>query len=189
MSKKIAILATVVITAVLISSMSLWFFYRYEATVLSLTYEATPIMLSPLSDSSYSWTAKAYGARLFGNAPFDGKGYVHRARVTSENRFRHVEFQNLNVSLRLRFQVTNGTGYVVGNETLESTDGCDREVTFEFRPEALQAGSSLQLKITLNLNINYSYGAGGEYKQFSLQREWTRTVEVHQTDSSTDVFG
>lgn len=182
MDKKIMVIAALIVVVVLIASVSFWFFYRYEATVLSLTYEADAIMSSPLSGANYSWVAKAYSARLFGSAPFDGKGYVHRERITSENRFMHTEFHNLNVSLRLTFQITNGTGYMICNETLENTDGCDRQITFEFKPEALKAGNTLQIRITLNLNVNYNYGAGGEHKQFALQKEWTKTIQVQQTE-------
>lgn len=182
MNKKIVAIVALLVLVVAISSVSLWFFYRYEATVLSLTYEADAIMSSPLSGANYSWVAKAYSARLFGSAPFDGKGYVHRERITSENRFMHAELHNLNVSLRLTFQITNGTGYMICNETLENTDGCDRQIAFEFKPDALKAGNTLQIRITLNLNVNYNYGAGGEHKQFALQKEWTRTIQVQQTE-------
>ena len=166
------------ISVVLISSLLVWNFYRYDVTVLSLTYEASPVISSPLSGVNYSWEAEAYGARVFGNSPFDGKGYVHRERVTSENRFRHQEFHNLNVSVNLRFQVTNGTGYMLCNETLVTLDGCDRQVIFEFKPEAARAGNMLQIRITLHLNVNYNYGVGGERRNFTLQKEWTRTIQI-----------
>lgn len=188
MNKKIVAVALIVIIVV-VASLSLWFFYRYEATVLSLTYEATPIMSSPLSGVNYTWVAKAYSVRFFGNSPFDGKGYVYRERITSENRFRRAEFQNLIVSLRLRIQITNQTGYMICNETLENTDGCNRQILFEIKPEHLKVGNTLQIRITLNLNVNYNYGAGGEPKQFTLQKEWTKTIQVQQSEPATgDVF-
>ena len=185
MNKKIVAIVAIVLIVVLISSVLLWFFYRYEATVLSLTYDASPIMSSPLSGANYSWVAKAYSVHSFGGAPFDGKGYVHRERVTSENRFMHAEFHNLNVSLRLTFQITNATGYMICNETLENTDGCDRQISFEFKPDVLKAGNTLQIRITMNLSVNYNYGAGEEHKQFSMQKEWTRTIQVQQTEPET----
>ncbi|NWG11213.1 hypothetical protein HXY33_05640 [Candidatus Bathyarchaeota archaeon] len=189
MNRKIIAVAALIVVVVLVASLSLWFLYRYDATVLSLTYEATPITSSPLSGVNYTWVAKAYSVRLFGNAPFDGKGYVYRERVTSENRFRRAEFQNLNASLRLRIQITNQTGYMICNETLENTDGCNRQIILEIKPEHLRVGSTLQIRITLNLNVNYNYGAGGEPKQFTLQKEWTRTIQVQQTEPPTgDVF-
>lgn len=189
MNKKIMAAVALVVVVVLISSLSLWFFYRYDATVLSLTYEASPLMSSPLSGANYSWVAKAYSVRFFGSAPFDGKGYVHRERITSENRFKHAEFHNLSVTLGLRFQITNETGYMICNETIDSTDGCDRQITFEFKPEVLKGGNTLQIKITLNLNVNYNYGAGGEHEQFTLQKEWTRTIQVQQSENETgDAF-
>jgi len=177
LNKKIPIIISLV-SVVLISSLLVWNFYRYDVTVLSLTYEASPTISSPLSGANYSWEAEAYRARVFGNSPFDGKGYVHRERVTSENRFRHQEFHNVNVSVKLRFQITNGTGYMLCNETLVASDGCDRQVIFEFKPEAARAGNMLQIRITLHLNVNYNYGAGGERRNFTLQKEWTRTIQV-----------
>lgn len=177
MNKKIVVTISIV-SIVLALSLLVWYFYRYDATVLSLSYEASPTTASPLSGANYSWEVKAYSARIFGNSPFDGKGYVHRERITSENRFRNTEFHNLNVSLRLRFQIANATGYVLCNETLDSTDGCDRQVTFEFKPEAVKAGNTLQIRITLSLNINYEYGADREGKQFTLEKEWTKTIQV-----------
>ena len=169
-------------------SLSVWYFYRYESTVLSLSYEANPITSSPLSGANYSWEVKAYSARIFGNSPFDGKGYVHRERITSENRFRNTEFHNLNVSLRLRFQITNATGYVLCNETLDTTDGCDRQVTFEFKSEAVKAGNTLQIRITLSLKVNYEYGADRESKQFTLEKEWTKTIQVQKAEPAGEGF-
>ncbi len=184
MNKKIVAVALIVIIVV-VAALSLWFFYRYEATVLSLTYEAAPIMSSPLSGVNYTWVAKAYSVRFFGISPFDGKGCVYRERITSENRFRHAEFHNLNVSLRLRIQIINQTGYAIFNGTLENTDGCDRQITFEIKPQHLRVGSTLQIRITLSLNVRYNYGAGGEPKQFTLQKEWTKTIQVQQSEPTT----
>jgi len=179
----------IAISAVLIAAVSLaavWYLYRYDAGVLSLTFETSPVVSSPLSGADYSWEAKAYSARTFGNSPFDGEGYVHRERVTSENRFRYTEFHNLNVSLSLRFQVTNATGYLLCNKTLEITDGCDREVIFEFKPESVKAGNTLQLRIMLNLSVKYNYGSvGGDLKQFILQKEWTKTIQIQQAEPET----
>jgi len=187
LNKKIVVAISIALVA-LASSLLVWQFYRYESTVLSLTYEANPTTASPLSGANYSWEAKAYSARIFGNSPFDGKGYVHRERITSENRFRNTEFHNLNLSLRLRFQIANATGYMLCNETLDNTDGCDRQVTFEFKPEAAKAGNTLQIRITLSLNVNYNYGAGGEHMQFTLQKEWTKTIQIQQTEPKTGVI-
>ena len=100
----------------------------------------------------------------------------------SENRFRDTEFHNLNVTLRLRFQITNATGYVLCNQTLDNTDGFDRQIVFEFIPETAKVGNTLQIRITLNLNVNYNYGVGGEPKQFTLQKEWTKTVQIQQAE-------
>ena len=185
MNKKIVVAISIALVA-LISSLSVWYLYRYETTVLSLTYETSPIMSSPLSDANYSWEAKVYSAQVFGNSPFDGKGFVHRERITSENRFRNTEFHNLNVTLRLRFQIANATGYVLCNETIDTTDGCDRQVIFEFRPESAKAGNALQIRITLSLSVNYDYGTGREPKQFTLQKEWARTIQIHQTEPATE---
>jgi hypothetical protein len=187
LKKKIVAAISMALVA-LASSLLVWYFYRYDTTVLSLTYEANPITSSPLSGANYSWEAKAYSARIFGNSPFNGKGYVHRERITSENRFRNTEFHNLNVSLRLRFQITNTTGYMLCNKTLDATDGCDRQVTFEFKTEAAKAGNTLQIRVTLSLTVNYNYGAGGEHMQFTLQKEWTKTISVQQTEPKTGVI-
>lgn len=185
MNKKTVIVISVALT-VLISSLLIWYLFRYDATVLSFTYQTNPTTSSPLSGAEYSWEVKAYSARNFGNSPFDGEGYVHRERITSENRFRQTEFHNLNVSLRLRFQITNTTGYLLCNRTLETTDGCDRQVVFEFKPEAVKAGNTLQMKIVLSLNVEYNYGAtGGERMQFTLQKEWTKTIQVQQSEPET----
>lgn len=181
MNKRLIVIASAVVLVVLLSLIT-WNFLRYEATVLSLTYETTPIMSSPLSDADFTWKAKAYSARIFGNSPFGAEGYIHRERTTSENRFRHTEFNSLNVSLRLQFQVTNATGYVICNKTLYASDGCDREITFEFKPEGAKAGNTLQIRIILSLNVNYSYGPSGEPKAFALQREWTRTMQIQQAE-------
>ncbi len=170
-------------------SLVVWNFYRYETTVLSLTYETDPIVSSPLSGANVTWKAKAYSARVFGNSPFGAEGYIHRERITSENRFRHTEFNNLNASLQLRFQITNGSGYVICNKTFYTQDGCDREIAFEFTPEAAKAGNTLQIRIILSLNVNYNYGPGGEPKALTLQREWTRTMQVQQTEpDAAEVF-
>ena len=187
MNKKIVVAISIALIALALSLL-VWQFYRYESRVLSLTYEANPTTASPLSGANYSWEAKAYSARIFGNSPFDGKGYVHRERITSENRFRNTEFHNLNLSLRLRFQIANATGYMLCNETLDNTDGCDRQVTFEFKPEAAKAGNTLQIRITLSLNVNYNYDAGGEHMQFTLQKEWTKTIQIQQTEPKTGVI-
>lgn len=185
MNRKVIIAISVVLIAV-VSFSAVWYLYRYDAGVLSLTFETSPVMSSPLSGANYSWEAKAYSVRTFGNSPFDGEGYVHRERVTSENRFRYTEFHNLNVSLKLRFQVTNATGYLLCNKTIEITDGCDRQLVFEFKPESLKAGNTLQLRIMLNLNVKYNYGSvGGELKQFTLQKEWTRTIQIQQAEPET----
>jgi len=182
MNKKI-LTAISVTSIVLISSLLIWSLFRYDATALSLTFQASPVISSPLSGADYSWEAKAYSIRNFGNSPFEGKGYVHRERTASENRFRYTEFHNLNVSLRLRFQVSNATGHMLCNVTLNFTDGCDRQIVFEFKPEAARSGNTLQLRITLNLNVNYNYGsADGEQKQFTLQKEWTKTIQVQPTE-------
>lgn len=187
MNRKAIVAISVVLAAVFTVS-AVWYLYRYDASVLSLTFETSPVMSSPLSGANYSWEAKAYSVRNFGNSPFNGNGYVCRDRVTSEHRFRYTEFHNVNVSLKLRLQVTNATGYVLCNETLEYTDGCDREVLFEFRPESVRAGSTLQLRITLNLSVQYNYGsADGDLKQYTLQREWAKTIEVRQTEPTTGV--
>jgi len=183
LNQKILILISIALVATVASaSLLIWSFYKYETTVLSLTYETDPIISSPLSGANYSWEAKAYSSRVFGNSPFDGNGYVHRERIMSENRFRYSEFHNLNASLRLRFQITNATGYVLCNETLDATDGCDREVVFEFKPDPARAGATLQIRITLSLNVRYEYGTGGEGKQFSLEKEWTRTIQIQQLE-------
>jgi len=187
LNKRVVVVASIVLAA-LILSLVIWNFYRYDTTVLSLTYEANPITSSPLSGANYSWEAKAYSARIFGNSPFNGEGYIHRERIMSENRFQNTEFHNLNVTLRLRFQITNASGYVLCNKTLDNTDGFDRQVTFEFKPEATKAGNTLQLRITLSLNVNYNYGTGGEPKQFTLQKEWTKTIQVQQTEPETGVI-
>lgn len=186
MNKKIATIAAA-ISIVVISILSVWFFYRYDATVVSLTYEVSPITASPLSGANYSWEAKAYSVRTFGNSPFNGEGYVHRERITSENRFMNTEFHNLNVTLQLRFQITNGTGYVLCNKTFDNTDGCNRQVIFEFKPEKAKTGNTLQIRITLRLSVNYNYGANGEPKQFTLQKEWTKTIQVQQTEPQTGI--
>ncbi|UCE96395.1 MAG: hypothetical protein JSV51_01965 [Candidatus Bathyarchaeota archaeon] len=186
MNKSIVVVASIVIAS-LVLSLVVWNFYRYDTTVLSLTYEANPITSSPLSGANYSWKAKAYSARIFGNSPFNGERSIHRERIMSQNRFQNTEFHNLNVTLRLRFQITNATGYLLCNKTLDSTDGCDRQVTFEFKPEATKAGNTLQLRITLSLNVTYNYGAGGEPKQFTLQKEWTRNIQVQQIEPETGV--
>jgi len=182
MNKRI-LTAISVTSIVLISSLLIWSLFRYDATALSLTFQTSPLMSSPLSGAEYSWEAKAYSIRNFGNSPFEGKGYFHKERTTSENRFRYTEFHNLNVALRLRFQISNATGHMLCNVTLNVTDGCDRQVVFEFKPEAARSGNTLQLRITLNLNVNYNYGsADGEQKQFTLQKEWTKTIQVQPTE-------
>ncbi len=187
MLKKRIVVAVSVVLVALIASLLVWFVYRYDTTVLSLSYEANPIISSPLSGANYSWEAKAYSARIFGNSPFDGKGYVHRERIMSENRFQNIEFHNLNVSLRLRFQITNATGYVLCNETVYIADGFDRQIRFEFKPEAAKAGNTLQIRVTLSLGVNYNYGVGGEPQQFILQKEWIKTIQVQQTEPKTGV--
>ncbi len=186
LNKKIIVIISVLLVAIA-CSLVVWQFYRYEATVLSLTYEASPITSSPISGVTYSWEAKAYSARIFGNSPFNGEGYVHRERIMSENRFTNMEFQNLNVSVRLRLQITNATGYMLCDETLDNTDGSDRQLIFEFKPDAVKAGNTLQIRVTLNLNVNYNYGAGGERKQFTLQKEWTQTIQVQQAEPEKGV--
>ena len=183
--KKKAVVTAAIVLAALILSLSVWYFYRYDATVLSLTYEANPITSSPLASANYSWEAKAYSARIFGNSPLNGEGYVHRERIMSENSFRNTEFHNLNVTLRLRFQITNATGYVLCNKTLDNTDGSDRQIVFEFKPETAKTGNALQIRITLTLNVNYNYGEGGEPKQFTLQKEWTKTIQIQQAEPET----
>ena len=186
MNRKILALVSIVLVATVASaSLLIWSFYRYEKTVLSLTYETDPIISSPLSGANYSWEAKAYSSRVFGNSPFDGNGYLHRERIMSENRFRYSEFHNLNASLRLRFEIANATGHVLCNETLDTTDGCDREVVFEFKPDPVRAGSTLQIRITLSLNMHYEYGTGRESKQFTLEKEWTRTIQIQQAEPAT----
>jgi len=188
MNKRLMVVAS---AAVLIAVLSLltWNFYRYETTMLSLTYETDPVVSSPLSGANFTWKAKAYSTRVFGNSPFGAEGYVHRERITSENRFRHTEFNNLNASLQLRFQITNATGYVICNKTLYTSDGCDMEITFEFNPEAAKAGNTLEIRIALSLNVNYNYGPGGEPKAFTLQREWTRTMQVQQAEpEAAEIF-
>lgn len=186
--KNKAVVAISIVLAASILSVLVWNFYRYETTVLAISYEANPATSSPLSGADYSWEAKAYSARIFGNSPFEGEEYVHRERITSENRFRNAGFHNLSVLLRLRFQITNATGYMLCNRTCDNADGCNRQVIFEFKPEAAEAGNTLQIRITLNLNVNYNYGAGGEHMQFTLQKEWTKTIQVQQTDTSTGVI-
>ena len=99
-----------------------------------------------------------------------------------KTRFQNIEFHNLNVSLRLRFQIANATGYVLCNKTLDITDGCDRQVRFEFKPEAAKAGNTLQLRVTLSVGVNCNYGVGGEPKHFTLQKEWIKTIQVQQTE-------
>jgi hypothetical protein len=185
MNKKI-LTAISVTSIVLVSSLLIWSLFRYEATALSLTFQTSPVVSSPLSGAEYSWEAKAYSTRNLGNSPFEGKGYVHRERITSENRFRYTEFHNLNVELRLRFQISNATGHMLCNVTLNATDGCDRQITFEFKPETAKSGNTLQLKITLNLTVRYNYGsADGEQRQFTLQKEWTKTIQVQPTEPET----
>jgi len=186
--KNKVVVAISIVLAASILSVLVWNFYRYEATVFAFSYEANPITSSPLSGANYSWEVKAYSARIFGNSPFDGEGYVHRERIMSENRFRNTEFHNLNVTLRLRFQITNATGYMLCNRTLDNTDGGDRQVIFEFKPEVTKAGDTLQIRIRLSLNVNYNYGVGGELKQFTLQKEWTKTIQVQQTEPVTGVI-
>lgn len=186
MNRKIVVIASLIFAA-LVLGLLFWYLYRYDTTILSLSYESSPTTSSPLSAVSYSWEAKAYSARVFGNSPFDGKGYAHRTRTTSENRFGNTEFHNLNVTLRLRFEIKNGTGHVLCNQTFQDTDGRNRQVTFEFKPESLKAGNNLEIKIILNLNVNYEYGANNEPKQFTLQKEWTRTIQVHQTEPEQGV--
>lgn len=183
--KILALISIVLVAAVASASVLMWTFYRYDTTVISFTYEAEPVISSPLSGANYSWEAKAYSARLFGNSPLDGNGYVHRERIMSENRFRYSEFHNLNVSLRLRFEISNGTGYLLCNQTLETTDGCDREVVFEFKPDPARAGNTLQIRIVLFLNVQYQYGTGMEGKQFTLEKEWTRTAQIQQSEPVT----
>jgi hypothetical protein len=186
MTNKKHLAGILVVLLAAVAVVAVWYLYRYEAGVLALTFETTPLMESPLSGANYSWEAKAYTVRSFGNAPFDGQGYVHRERVTSENRFRNTEYHNLNLSLRLRFQVTNQTGYVLCNHTAEFTDGCDRQLTFEFKPESARAGNTLQIRIMLNLTARYNYGgAGGELKQLTLQKEWTHTIQIRATEPPT----
>jgi hypothetical protein len=69
---------------------------------------------------------------------------------------------------------------------MELTDGRDRHMVFEFTPESLPAGSTLQLRILLNLTVRYNYGSvGGELKQFTLQKEWTKTLQIHQAEPET----
>lgn len=185
MNKRLVVAISVVLIAVAAFS-AVWYLYRYDAGVLSLTFDTHTATASPLSGANYTWEAKAYTVRNFGNSPFDGEGYVHRERIMSENRFRYNEFHNLNVSLRLRFQATNATGFLLCNRTLEITDGCDRQVIFEFKPESLKAGNTLQLRIMLNLNVKYNYGsASGEIKQFQLQKEWTKTIQIHEAEPET----
>ncbi len=187
MNRKI-LTAISVASIVLISSLLIWSLFRYDATALSLTFQTNPIISSPLSDAKYSWEAKAYSVRNFGNSPFEGKGYIHKERVTSENRFRYTEFHNLNVALRLRFQISNATGHMLCNVTLDLTDGCDRQIVFEFKPEAAKLGNTLQLRINLNLNVSYNYGSiDGEQKQFILQKEWTRTIQVQTTEPQSGI--
>jgi hypothetical protein len=181
LNKKILI-ATSIALIVLASALLGWYLYRYDTTVITFSYEATPIMTSPLSGTDYSWEAKAYSARIFGNSPFNGEGYIYRERSISENRFQHTEFQNLNISLKLRLQIKNATGYMLCNKTLNFTDGFNKQITFEFKPDGLKAGSTLQIKITLNLNVKYNYGESGEPKQFTLQKEWTKNIQVQQTE-------
>ncbi|MDH5483037.1 MAG: hypothetical protein OEY22_09195 [Candidatus Bathyarchaeota archaeon] len=186
MNRKLVVAAVAIILIAIVSSSMIWYFYRYDSTALSLTYETTAITSSPLSGANFTWTAKAYSLRAFGSSPFDGEGYVHRERIMSENRFKHTEFYNLNVSLKLRFEVSNATGYLLCNETIEMTDGCDRQIVFEFKPEAVKAGNTLEIRIMLELNVDYNYGeAGGEHKQFMLQKEWTRTITVQETEPET----
>jgi hypothetical protein len=186
MTNKKFLAAVLVVLLGAVAVVAVWYMYRYDAGVLALTFETTPLMESPLSGANYSWEAKAYTVRNFGNAPFDGQGYVHRERVTSENRFRNTEYHNLNVSLQLRFQVTNQTGYLLCNHTVEFTDGCDRQVTFEFKQESAQSRNTLQIRIMLDLNARYNYGsAGGELRQLTLQKEWTHTIQIQATEPPT----
>lgn len=188
MNKRLMIIASAAVL-VLLAALLTWNFYRYETTVLSLTYETDSVVSSPLSGAEVTWKAKAFSARVFGNSPFGAEGYVHRERITSENRFRYTEFNNLNASLQLRFQITNATGYVICNKTFYTADGCDREIAFEFTPEAAKAGNTLEIRIVLNLSVNYNYGPSGEPKAFTLQREWTRTMQVQQTEpEAAEIF-
>lgn len=181
----LTVISIVLVVSVALVSFMIWNFYRYETTVLSLSYETEPMMSSPLSDVNCTWQVKAYSSRVFGNSPFDGNGYIHRERVMSENRFRYSEFNNLNASLRLKFHVVNATGYMLCNETLDTADGCDREVVFEFKPDHAKAGSTLQIRITIFLNVQYEYGAGREGMQFTLEKEWTRTMQIQQSEPVT----
>lgn len=186
--QKIVIAIAITLLA-LISSVSVWHFYRYEATILSLSYEANPVVSSPLSGVNYTWEAKAYSARIFGNSPFNGQGYVHRERTTSENRFaQYIEIHQPNISLRLGFLITNETGYLICNKTMQITDGSNRQFNFEFSPESLRAGNTLRINVTLSLSINYRHGTGGQQMQFKLQKEWTRTIQVQQTEPETGVI-
>ncbi len=182
MNKKILTVISVALI-ILVSSLLFWSLFRYDATALSMTFQTNTDVSSPLSEANYTWEAKAYSIRNFGSSPFEGKGYVHRERTTSENRFRYTEFHNLNVTLKLRFQISNATGHMLCNVSMDITDGCDRQIIFEFKPEAARSGNTLQLRITLNLNVSYNYGSpDGEEKQFTLQKEWTRTIQVQPTE-------
>lgn len=182
MNRRIVAVVSIALT-VLIAALMVWSLFRYDTTVLALTYEANPIMSSPLSDVEYSWEAKSYGTRNFGSSPLEGEGYIHRERVTSENRFRYAEFHNVNVALRLRLQIANGTDHTICNVTLDITDGCNRQIMLEFRPGTAEVGNKLEMRIVLNLSVNYNYGSvDGEQKQFSLQREWMEMVQVQQSE-------
>ncbi|MDH5461429.1 MAG: hypothetical protein OEZ29_05975 [Candidatus Bathyarchaeota archaeon] len=184
--KTLILIAIAAALVALISSMSVWHFYRYETTILSLTYQANPIISSPLSGVNYTWEAKVYSTRVFGNSPFNGKGYVHRERITSENRFaNHPEIKQSNISLRLRFLITNETGHVICNKTFQIADGSDRQFTFEFKPELAKAGNTLQISVSLNLNVAYKYGDGGEHKELKQQKEWTKTIQVQLAEPRT----
>jgi hypothetical protein len=187
LKKKVLVTISIVLAASILSVL-VWSFYRYETTVLALNYEANPIASSPLSSANYSWKVKAYNARIFGNSPFNNEGYIYRERIMSDNKFQNTEFHNLNVTLRLRFQITNSSGYMLCNKTLDNTDGSDRQVIFEIEPKTTKTGDTLQIRIKLSLNINYSYGVGGELKQFTLQKEWTNTIQVQQTEPATGVI-
>jgi len=187
LEKKVLVTISILLAASILSVL-VWSFYRYETTVLAFSYEANPIASSPLSGANYSWEVKAYNARILGNSPFNGEGYIHRERIMSDNKFQNTEFHNLNVTLRLRFQITNASGYMLCNRTLDNTDGGDRQVIFEVEPEATKAGDTLQIMIRLSLNVDYSYGVGGELKQFTLQKEWTKTIQVQQTEPATGVI-
>jgi hypothetical protein len=180
--KTLIAISAVLIASAVSASLLIWNFYRYETSVLSLGYVTNPVMSSPLTDANYTWEVRAYSMRIFGNSPFDGQGYAHRERIMSENRFGYADFHSLNASLRLRFQITNSTGYLLCNETLQTSDGCDREMIFEFKPELARVGSTIQIRIALSLNVRYEYGAGRESMQFSIEKEWTKMIQIQQTE-------